>query len=191
MGTCDGLCVASLGSAPNSAACTAQPHDKELEPTAERPPYPPGLGTPPIRPIRETHAPKAVLHQKRTARHVYDKTALAFPNLHMQQINQNTTITTPYFVKRAMSAPIESPPPKTINKTTKIDVGQTCPIGRNLIVKSKGFCFVEGCDYHPPLGAFGPLFLLNNQCYVVCCQRMSALSNHVCVVERFLFCRRM
>ena len=63
--------------------------------------------------------------------------------------------------------------------------------GRRMSVLSKDVCFVEGCDYHPPLGAFGPHFLLNDQCFVLCCRRTSVLSKDVCCVEEFMFCRRM
>ncbi len=50
----------------------------------------------------------------------------------------------------------------------------------------KDFCFVEGCYYHPPLGAFGPLFFFNEQCFVLCCRRMSVLSKDVRFVEGFM-----
>ncbi len=50
--------------------------------------------------------------------------------------------------------------------------------GQRISVLSKDFCFVEGCEYHPPLGAFGPLFFL-------------AINTSFCVVEGCLFCQRI
>ncbi len=84
-------------------------------------------------------------------------------------------------------------------------------LGRRISVLPKDFCFADGCLLCRRMyvlvegflfcrkmllspAAWGlrpPIVFLNDQCFVLCCRRMSVLSKDVCVVEGFMFCLRM